>query len=193
MMLRRISILILAVFALGACSKEAPEAAPAPTATAPAPDGDAAARARADSIAAYEAARDREARERAAEMARIRESLTAMVHFEYDSEQLTPEMEDRLRAKAAILRANPGVRLRIEGHADERGSTEYNLALGQRRAEAVKTFLAGYGISPERLTTISYGKERPLVDRSTEAAWAQNRRAEFLITAGEVATLPGVR
>jgi peptidoglycan-associated lipoprotein len=190
MTFRQVSTLALAALTLGlgACKKRTPADTSAPT---PVTD-DAAARerARADSIAAAEAAREREARARAAEMARARESLTDRIHFDYDSEQLSPEAEERLRVKAAILRANPGVQVRVEGHADERGSTEYNLALGQRRAESVRTFLTGYGIDAGRISTLSYGKERPLIDESTEAAWAQNRRAEFAITTGDVSTVP---
>jgi peptidoglycan-associated lipoprotein len=186
MKLRQVLVLALVPLALGACKKKAPEAAPTPVVT-----DDAGARARADSIAAFEA-REREARERAraAELARVRESLTDMIFYEFDSDQLTTEAQDRLRDKASILRANPDVALRIEGHADERGSTEYNLALGQRRAESVRAFLGGYGVDAGRLSTISFGKERPLIDGSSESAWAQNRRAEFAVTAGDVSTVP---
>ncbi len=74
----------------------------------------------------------------------------------------------------------------MEGHADERGSTEYNLALGSRRAEAVQEFIAGFGISANRFTTTSFGEERPAVNRSDEAAWAQNRRVAFVITGGTI-------
>jgi peptidoglycan-associated lipoprotein len=83
-----------------------------------------------------------------------------------------------------VLRANPEVRLRIEGHADERGSIEYNLALGQRRAEAARDWLVGFGIAPNRFETVSWGEDRPLVRASNEEAWAMNRRAEFRIIAG---------
>lgn len=113
-----------------------------------------------------------------------------MIFFEYDSDQLTSEAEARLRNKAAILRANDGVQVRVEGHADERGSTEYNLALAQRRAETVRNFLTGYGIDAGRVATLSYGKERPLVEGTGEAVWARNRRAEFVITGGSVSTIP---
>lgn len=189
MTLRQATILALVGLTLVGCKKRTPADAQGPTPVAGMDDA-ARERARADSIAAAEAERLRAERARAAEAARVREILTELVYFDYDSEQLTEETQDRLRAKAAILRANPSIRLRIEGHADERGSTEYNLALGQRRAEAVRTFLAGYGITPDRLPTISYGKERPLVEGSGEAVWARNRRAEFVVTAGEVVTIP---
>jgi peptidoglycan-associated lipoprotein len=187
MKLRLVVALALLVVPIVGCSRNRPPA-PAP---ASASTDDAAARARADSIAAAELARRQaEERERQAQMARAREILTNVVYFEYDSDRLTAETEDRLRTKAAILRANPALELRLEGHADERGSTEYNLALGQRRAESVRTFLTGYGIPGPRLATISYGKERPAVEGSNETAWSRNRRAEFVVTAGEISAIP---
>ncbi len=189
MKLRQLLILALIPLALGACRRRAPAVVPGTDTEVT--DVSARERARADSIAAFEAAeRERQARLRSGEMARAREVLTDIVYFEYDSFELGMDAQDRLREKAEILRANPGIRLRIEGHADERGSTEYNLALGQRRAEAVRTFLGGYGIGADRLATISYGKERPLVEGSGEAAWARNRRAEFAVTAGEISIAP---
>jgi peptidoglycan-associated lipoprotein len=181
--------LVLVVVPLAGCSRSQPAAAPSPT-TAASGD-DAAARARADSIAAAELARRQaEEREARAQLARAREVLTEVVYFDYDADQLTRDTEERLRSKAAILRANPNLELRIEGHADERGSTEYNLALGQRRAESVRTFLANYGITQARLGTISYGKERPSMAGSNETAWARNRRAEFVVTAGDISAIP---
>lgn len=78
----------------------------------------------------------------------------------------------------------------MDGHADERGSTEYNLALSQRRAETVRDFLTGYGIAATRISTIPYGEERPRVEGTGESVWAQNRRAEFAITGGQVTTVP---
>jgi peptidoglycan-associated lipoprotein len=189
MKLRLALVVALVVVPLMGCSRRAPQAAGPPAATAV--GSDAAARARADSIAAAELARQQEAeRERRAQMARAHEILTNVVYFEYDSFRLDNDAEDRLRTKASILRANPNLELRVEGHADERGSTEYNIALGQRRAEAVRTFLAGYGITGNRLSTISYGKERPAVLGSNESAWARNRRAEFAVTAGEISAIP---
>ena len=104
------------------------------------------------------------------------------------AEEARREAEQLLRAKLPILRASPTIRLRLEGHADERGSTEYNLALGNRRAVAVQEFLADFGISANVFTTTSFGEERPAVNRSDEAAWAQNRRVEFVITGGQIVT-----
>lgn len=189
MKLRPVAVLALALFALAACSRrQEPQAAPGPVTTT---GDDAAARARQDSIAAAELARRQaEERERQAQMARAREVLTTVVYFALDSDELDAEAQDRLRTKAALLRANPSITLRIEGHADERGSTEYNIALGQRRAESVRTFLTGYGVTSNRLSTISYGKERPAVEGSNESAWARNRRAEFVVTGGEISAVP---
>ena len=103
------------------------------------------------------------------------------VMFEFDSASLTVEAQEILRAKAEWLRDNPGVRVIIEGHCDERGTNEYNLALGDRRAYSAKAFLTDLGIDDARLTTISYGEERPIASGATETAWAKNRRAHFVI------------
>lgn len=181
--------------ALGACKKR-PQTAPTPagdTTIVTSNDG-----ANADSIRLANEAADRERAERdRAERERVeretsgaREVLTEIVFFEYDSDEIGGEAQDKLRLKAAVLAANPNVRLRIEGHADQRGSTEYNLALGQRRAEAVRAFLANYGIDPDRFTTVSMGKERPLVEGDDEDSWARNRRAEFAIAGGQVTVVP---
>lgn len=101
--------------------------------------------------------------------------------FEFDSASLSVEAQEILRAKAAWLRENPRARVVIEGHCDERGTNEYNLALGDRRAFSSKSFLVDLGIADSRLTTISYGEEQPVDSRATEDAWTQNRRAHFVI------------
>jgi peptidoglycan-associated lipoprotein len=113
-----------------------------------------------------------------------RATLEALVYFDYDQSDIRTDSESLLRSKVPVLQANPQVRIRIEGHADERGSTEYNLALGNRRAEAVRQFLVGFGIAADRFTILSYGEERPKAMGDNENAWSQNRRAEFVITAG---------
>lgn len=97
----------------------------------------------------------------------------------FDTDKYDIDMEDQsvLRSQAQWLGANPGVRVTIEGHCDERGTRDYNLALGERRANAAKNYLASLGVDPSRITTISYGKERPAAMGSDEQAWAQNRRA----------------
>lgn len=185
MTVRQFAILLLAVFALGACRKRQPAATPATAGTSAEEMArrEREARARADSIAAADAARARERTVREAEL-RATDALQEPVYFEYDSDALSAEAEDQLRAKAEVLRANPGMRLRIEGHTDERGSTEYNLALGQRRAEAVRTFMVNYGIPAARLAVISFGEERPAEEGGDEGSLARNRRAEFVVTPG---------
>ncbi len=194
MSLRRFALPILAAIVVGACSSDPPPP-PAPTG----PSEEELAQRRADSIAAARAAAERaaeEARQREAEEARrravadARETLEAMVFFDYDESEITAAAQQVLRDKVEVLRASPQVQIRIEGHADERGSTEYNLALGNRRAQAVQDFLTGFGIPATRFTTVSYGEEQPLVNASNESAWSQNRRAEFEITAGANAINP---
>ena len=103
------------------------------------------------------------------------------IMFEFDSTKLSDQAQQILRAKAEWLRKNPRAQIIIEGHCDERGTNEYNLALGDRRAFAAKTFLVDLGIDQSRITTVSYGEERPLDPGSTEAAWAKNRRDHFVI------------
>jgi peptidoglycan-associated lipoprotein len=136
--------------------------------------------ARRDSIAAAQA------RERAiaAETEAARTIISEMIFFDFDRSAIKPQSEQSLMRKLAVMRANPDLRIRIAGHADERGSVEYNRALGQRRAEAAKDFLVNFGIAESRITTVSFGEDRPLVRESNEAAWAQNRRDEFTIISG---------
>lgn len=171
-------LLVAGVLTLGACGRRPEPEPPAPPPPAPpaaqAPDtaGQGAAAA-----AAAEAARR-------AEIERKRGILTEMVFFDFDMAEIRPDARATLDAKVQILREEPTVRLRIEGHADERGSTEYNMALGLRRAEAVKAYFVNFGLAADRFETISYGEERPLVRESNEAAWARNRRAEFQILSG---------
>jgi peptidoglycan-associated lipoprotein len=101
------------------------------------------------------------------------------VYFDYDAFTIKPGARQALERNAAWLNAKPSIRVTIEGHCDERGSDEYNLALGERRAIAVKYYLVNLGIAAERLITISYGEERPAVDGQGETAWSKNRRVEF--------------
>ena len=99
------------------------------------------------------------------------------VFFATNESVLTTASRDTLRKQAAWLRKNPDINVVLEGHADERGTREYNLALGERRANAVKDYLMTYGISGKRISVISYGKERPVNSESTPLAWSQNRRS----------------
>jgi peptidoglycan-associated lipoprotein len=117
-------------------------------------------------------------------VARARAALTAVVYFDYNSSDLREDSRASLDARVPVLRANAGVRLVIAGHTDERGSTEYNLALGQRRAASVRRYLTDRGISESRLEIVSFGEERPAASGGGESAWQQNRRAEFEISAG---------
>lgn len=103
------------------------------------------------------------------------------VLFGYDSYSLSPEARQTLDKQAAWLKQNGQVRLQVEGHADERGTREYNLGLGERRANSIRDYLAAVGIAASRLTTISYGKERPEVAGSNDASWSQNRRGVSVV------------
>jgi peptidoglycan-associated lipoprotein len=102
------------------------------------------------------------------------------VHFDYDSSTLSSETRKQLAENAEWIKNNPGPTVQIEGHCDSRGSVEYNLALGERRAKSVKNFLVSLGIDSKRLTIISYGEEKPLDTADTEQAYAKNRRANFV-------------
>jgi len=188
MKLRSLVVLSVAfaAMALGACSRRQPPPAPAQQV-----DDEAARRAEEERRRAEEERRRAEeaARRRAEEEARraaaeARSILTEMVHFDFDRSDIRPDARETLQRKVAVLRANPGVTLAIEGHADERGSVEYNIALGLRRANAVKDYLVGFGLDASRFETQTFGESRPLDPASNEAAWARNRRAEFRITGG---------
>ena len=110
--------------------------------------------------------------------------LNKDILFEYDSYTVAPEYQGLIKDVAAWLNQNQAVRLSVEGHCDERGTIDYNLALGQKRAEAVKAQLVKMGVKEERIKTISYGKEMPADPAHTEAAWAKNRRVHFKIDNG---------
>jgi peptidoglycan-associated lipoprotein len=103
------------------------------------------------------------------------------IYFDFDKSFVRPEYRPILREKAEFLKDNPNVHVRVEGNCDERGTNEYNLALGERRAESAKSFLISLGISPDRIETISYGEERPLAVGHNEESWTQNRRDDFVI------------
>lgn len=104
------------------------------------------------------------------------------VFFEYDSAALSSESQNTLERQAAWLKQYSTINVTVEGHCDERGTREYNLALGERRAASAKKYLVGLGIAASRISTISYGKERPAVIGSDESAWGQNRRAVTVVT-----------
>lgn len=135
----------------------------------------------------------RQQREKAVQEASLREEaqrkmmaakemfLNEDIHFEFDSSALLSDAQEILQKKAEWLRNNTNVRVVIEGYCDERGTNEYNLALGERRAASAKAYLTDLGISGSRLTTISYGEERPLDSGHNEEAWSKNRRTHFTI------------
>ncbi len=106
------------------------------------------------------------------------------VFFDFDKYSLRAKARQTLERQATLFKNNPGVKMILQGHADERGTRDYNLALGERRASAAKNYLVALGINPNRITIISYGKERPAVAGSNEAAWSQNRRAVTVISGG---------
>jgi len=173
-------VVLLAGMALvvGACGSKAEPEMPAPagaTTTQPPRNGGTEGPSAADAEAAVRAA-----------IANRRAAIEDRVHFGYDRAELTPEAQTVLRAKIEALRAESTVRIRIEGHADERGSVEYNLALGLRRAQAAREFLVGFGLDASRFEVASHGEDRPLDRGTTEAAYARNRRDEFVLTAGTI-------
>lgn len=104
------------------------------------------------------------------------QEVGAVVYFDFDKYDLSPEARAQLDKQAAWLKQYPNITVTVEGNCDERGTREYNLALGERRATSAKNYLVALGVDPNRIQTISYGKERPAVPGSDEAAWAQNRR-----------------
>jgi peptidoglycan-associated lipoprotein len=193
-----VTLAILSVAMLSACRRK-PEAAPTPEpAPPPAPVVDSAAIR--DSLERLRQQREAElARQRAyddsvrranevasssAEQTSLRSSITAVIHFDFDRSELRDDARATLDAKVPVLLANPDVNIRVAGHTDERGSTEYNVALGQRRAASAKRYLTERGIPAGRIETVSFGEERPAANGSDEAAWAQNRRDEFEIASG---------
>ena len=182
-----------AVIAAAACGGN-----PAPQNTTPAVDTNAENQRMRDSIAAAQAERERQEREAADRAARqreadaaagraseeVRNTLASMIHFDYDKSNIRSDDMGTLDQKVAILQANPELRIRIGGHCDERGSDEYNLALGNRRAQSAKQYLVSHGIDASRIETQSWGEEKPLVDGHDESAWSQNRRDEFEVISG---------
>ena len=110
-------------------------------------------------------------------------SLLKDIHFDFDKYDIRPSDAAVLKGNAELLKKYPKVKIQIEGHCDERGTNEYNLALGERRANSTRNYLLSLGISPERISAISYGEERPLDPGHNEDAWTKNRRAHTIITA----------
>jgi peptidoglycan-associated lipoprotein len=132
-----------------------------------------------DAAAAEQAAAEEAARKAAMDAREM--FLYEDIYFEFDKSDLLAEAQEVLRGKAEYLKDNPDILVIIEGHCDERGTNEYNLALGDRRASSAKDFLVNLGIAGSRLTCVSYGEERPADPGHDEEAWAKNRRAHFTI------------
>jgi peptidoglycan-associated lipoprotein len=182
---------ILALGAGVACKKPAPAPPPPPAPVAPAgptqeeidaqkraAEEAARRKAEAEAEAARKAAAAAEA-EKAAAYKRAAEAALKTINFDFDKSDIREADKGKLQAIADFLKAYPQAKLQIEGHCDERGTVEYNLALGERRSHAAQAYLVGLGASADRLTTISYGKEKPKVTGKDEASWFENRRDEF--------------
>lgn len=146
-------------------------------------DQDAEELARQEELAREEALREEELRlQKERELAQQKEMfINEDIHFDYNDSTIRPDAQEILKRKAMWMQENTDATIVIEGHCDERGSAEYNLALGDRRAESVKTFLTDMGIDASRMSTISYGEEMPIDQGNNEAAWAKNRRAHLTI------------
>ncbi len=197
-----ISTGIAVVLLAAACGGGPPPPPPGPDLDSLAAAQAAAQAVRTDSIARAQASRDSIDRERRrieadearvredsiaavrGETTRVRDALAERVHYDYDRSDIRAGDAAILDQKLGILQRNPSLRIQITGHADERGSDEYNLALGNRRAIAAKRYLTDRGIAEDRITTSSRGEEDPLALGANEEAWAQNRRGEFTITSG---------
>ncbi|MBO9518221.1 MAG: peptidoglycan-associated lipoprotein Pal [Porphyrobacter sp.] len=162
-----IAVTLASALALSACSKKAPEELPPPPQTAtPTPSGPPP---QAGLVPGSQA--------HFAQAMQGRDTI----YFDTDQYNIDPEDQAALRQQAQYMQQYADIRATVEGHADERGTREYNLALGERRANAARNYLVSLGISPDRLTTVSYGKERPVALGSNEASWARNRRAVTVI------------
>jgi len=165
--MRNVTLVVLATVALAACASNKPvettaPPTPPPVAT-PAPHGPT-----------------------PGSVEDFRVTVGDRIFFAYDQSDLSPEARSVLERQAAWLRQYPSVRVLVEGNCDERGTREYNLALGARRAAAARDYLASLGVSGDRMQTVSYGKERPLDPRSQEEAWSVNRNAHTQIVSGAV-------
>ena len=165
MMFQRILAIVAATFILAACE------------TASQVSGDSASTSASNTASSSSASSSAADKTPAEKLAQVGDT----VNFDFDSAELTVSARSTLNRQSAFLSLNPDLMIVIEGHADERGTREYNLALGDRRATAVRDYLVAKGINSARVRTVSYGKERPAVAGSDEAAWAKNRRAATVV------------
>lgn len=168
-----VMVMMAFVLALGTgCAKKQMSAEPAPEAVSQSTSSDA------DSSSVKE---QEIAAEKRAMVAAEKEITANLIYFDFDKFDLKAEAKDVLKAKAELLKKYPSWKLLIEGHCDNRGTEEYNLALGERRARAAYEFLVVLGVPSSRLKVVSFGEERPAVDANNESAWAKNRRDEFKV------------
>jgi len=181
---RVIALSLVSLIALGACKKK-PQVAPTPEPTPPAATPPAPAPTPTTPVCDAACMRERDAATAAAARTAAA-TLTATVYFDYDKSDITDDTRAKLDAKVPILTNNAGVKIRIAGHTDSRGSDEYNLALGQRRAAAAKRYLTDRGIDGGRIEIVSFGEERPTCSDESDTCMASNRRDEFEITAGTI-------
>jgi peptidoglycan-associated lipoprotein len=187
-MTRTSLLLAFAFLGLAACrSKKPAQVAPAPVQVSnpPAAPDNSAERDRLERERLERERLERERLDRERRMAEMRATMTAPIYFGFDRSDLTTEARTALEAKFAILSANPAMRIMIEGHTDDVGSDEYNLALGQRRAAAAKRFLVQREVDADRIEIASFGEERPSCQDATDDCRGRNRRDEFRIVAGE--------
>jgi peptidoglycan-associated lipoprotein len=166
-------VALLITVLLTGCAKEEPpppttEAQPRPAAPAPAP---------VPSPSTTEVTRQQRFQQA------LQEFQNQAINFDFDTYALRPEARSILERKAVFLNENSSISIKIEGHCDERGTSAYNMVLSERRANAARQYLSTAGVTAARLSTMSYGKERPLDPGHNEAAWAKNRRATFVVTA----------
>lgn len=185
---KRFSLLALLalVVLIPACSKDAPPApAPVPVPPAPAPEPDEVPPPEADEWEVAEAAEEESFL--SADQINARQLLRT-IHFDFDRAEIRGDQRATLQANADWLREHPDVRILIEGHCDERGTRDYNQALGDRRAQAASAYLTSLGISAQRIETISYGEENPIATGEGEQFWSQNRRSEFVAVTSERGT-----
>jgi peptidoglycan-associated lipoprotein len=186
---RALATLALVAVATAACRKQPePAAEPETVPVATVDSTDIRAQAERDRLERERIERERLAAERERALAEARNALAAAVYFDYDQAALSDNARSTLEAKVPVLQSNSSLRLRIAGHTDSRGSDEYNMALGNRRAAAVQQYLVDRGIDASRLQIVSFGEEMPAAQGEDESAWSQNRRAEFTVTSGSIGT-----
>jgi len=159
------TVLLTALFTVGGCANKKPKAAPG------------------DGVGSSDAANGGSSLDLNGDSDSSKAGGLMTVYFDFNSSSLGGDTLEQLKTNAEFLKSNSTVTVQIEGHADERGGVQYNLALGEKRAKAVKDYLASNGVKSSRMTTISYGKERPVAFGHEEDSWSKNRRANFVITA----------